>query len=441
MNSTSTGRRPGRAGLPWLVSGFGALSFAFFLGWYGWFASFGVTSFVMGFGMVAAPALGLVWGGYRLERGDIDAARYGRIGQWVVASGVGFLAINVVAIVAYPWYSLAGNIAWAHFSVNVGAVAGFTVGYVEARAIQREVEATAATVRAERLEDEREVLTYLNDLLRHEVLNSAQIIGGHASLLLEDADGRTRRHLETIDRESDALTDVIDDVRAMLNANRGLEATSAVDLSELLTDELSSLDRRVDALEVETEIPASVHVDGNEGIRIIFANLFENAVEHNEREPPRLEVAVSAGPETVSVDVADNGPGIPPKTRETLFERKSENHGLGLYLVRILANRYGGSVELTETGPDGSVFTVTFPRATARDATEPADEATVNDPSTDRASSESGPVREGEADAESAREGEANAGSAGEGEAKAESETGSTSSTRSTSNDRTTGVS
>ncbi len=186
----------------------------------------------------------LIWGGYRLDRSDIETSRYARILQWCVGGSVGFLAINLLTMVFFPWYSLAGNISWAHFSVNAGAVGGFAVGYVEARAIQREVEATVATVRADQLANERELLLYLNDLLRHEVLNSAQIISGHASLLQAECDDeRVRTRLETVERESDDLVDVIDDIRAMLEANRGPETHSTVDLTALLTAQVPNVVR------------------------------------------------------------------------------------------------------------------------------------------------------------------------------------------------------
>ncbi|QSX00965.1 sensor histidine kinase [Haloterrigena alkaliphila] len=372
MNGGSDGG-VGRDSLPWLVSGFGALSFAAVLFQWLWFAStLDTAAYALGFVTVGVPALSLIWGGYHLERSAVDPARYDRVVAWCFGSGAAFLAINVLVIAFFPWYGLAGNLAWAHFALNTGAGAGFVVGYVEARAIQREVEATAAAVRAEQLADERELLTYLNDLLRHEVLNSAQIIGGHASLLREEVDDPDDR-LETIERESDALTDVIDDVRAMLNANQDLETAAVVDLSDLLTDELASLRRQFDDLEIETSIPEAVFVEGNEGISWIFANVLENAIEHDDGDAPRVAVTVETRLETVAVRVADDGPGIPADTRETLFEPKSTNHGLGLYLARILAKRYGGDVELTETGPDGSVFTVTLSRASADGTDEPTD--------------------------------------------------------------------
>ncbi len=358
-----------RSSLPWLVTAFGGLSIAGLVGWWLAFAdTIGATAYLTTLLSIGVPAVGLGWGGHRLTESDIDESRYGRVCKWCFGGAVAFLAVNMLSIVFFPADSVAANTTWAHFALNTGAVGGFAVGYVEARAIQREVEATAATVRARQLEDEQELLAYLNDLLRHEVLNSSQIIGGHATLLQAECDREAvRDRLETIERESDNLVGVIEDVRAMLDANRGPQSGTAVDLVAVLEAQLLEYRTRFDDVDIEADLPETAHVSANEGVKWIFANLLENAIEHNEGRA-RVRVTAERGPETVVVRVADDGPGIAEADRETLFERRSTNHGLGLYLSRILANRYGGGVELVETGPDGSVFGVTLQRAASTDA-------------------------------------------------------------------------
>ncbi|OAQ53369.1 hypothetical protein HTG_07780 [Natrinema mahii] len=355
-----------RSSLPHLISAFGGLSIAGLVGWWLAFADvLGATAYLTSLLSIGIPAVGLGWGGHRLAESDIDESRYARICKWCFGGAVGFLAVNMLSIVFFPADSVAGNTTWAHFALNTGAVGGFAVGYVEARAIQREVEATAATVRARQLEDERELLAYLNDLLRHEVLNSSQIIGGHATLLRSECDREdVHDRLETIEHESDDLVGVIEDVRAMLDANRGPQSGTAVDLVAVLEAQLAACRARFDDADIEADLPDTARVSANEGVEWIFKNILENAVEHNEGEA-RVRVTAETTPRSVVVRVADDGPGIAEADRETLFERRSTNHGLGLYLSRILANRYGGSVELRETGPDGSVFAVTLQRATA----------------------------------------------------------------------------
>ncbi|RQG98778.1 ATP-binding protein [Natrarchaeobius oligotrophus] len=350
---------------PWTVSAFGALSAIALFVWKALFLSLDdAVSLALGFAVIVVPSLALVWAGYRLERGDVPPERYRRIVAWTAGCSVGFLAVNVPPMVLFPWYGIEGTLGWVHFSIVMGAVAGFAIGYVEARSIQQEVEATAAAVRAEQLEYEREMLRYLNDLLRHEVLNSAQIVGGHASLLLaEEPDDRTRSHLETIQRRSESLEDVIDDVRTMLDANECPTENGAVDLSDLVAETVASFRSTYDRATVDATVPASAVVVGNAGVRRIVWNLLENAVEHHDGERPRIDLRVEATADAVVLRVTDDGPGIPEERRGSLFQRKSRNHGLGLYLVRILANRYGGDVELVETGPDGTTVAVTLPRA------------------------------------------------------------------------------
>lgn len=71
--------------------------------------------------------------------------------------------------------------------------------------------------------------------------------------------------------------------------------------------------------------------------------------------------------ENITIFIEDNGPGIPESKRDTLFHhetRHDDNHGLGLTLTQTLINNYGGTVDVPETGADGTVFKLTLPRAT-----------------------------------------------------------------------------
>ncbi|RQG96431.1 sensor histidine kinase [Natrarchaeobius chitinivorans] len=379
--------RSGRDRLPYLVSAFGGVSFLFlFCWWIVFWDALDAIGAVLSVGTIGLPALWLVWGGHRLARNDTEPERYERILRWCFGGALGFLAVNLLVVLFFPWSDAVWNVVWSHFAVTTGAVGGFAVGIVEAKAIQREAEATAAAVRSDQLEHERALLLYLNDLLRHEVLNSAQIVGGHASLLLNgDRDEQTRRRLETIERESDALTSVIEDVRLMLEANERPDRMATIDLSELLRTEVTAARDTHDDAEIDATVPDGITVRGNAGIKRIFSNLLENAIVHNDGTV-RVELTAETASDTVVVTVTDDGSGIPTEWQETLFQRKSRHHGLGLYLVRVLTERYGGTVELTDTGPQGTIVTVTLPLASDRSADRNADTSTDVGSETDDAS-------------------------------------------------------
>ncbi|QKC94085.1 sensor histidine kinase [Mesorhizobium sp. NZP2298] len=103
----------------------------------------------------------------------------------------------------------------------------------------------------------------------------------------------------------------------------------------------------------------------------MFANLVENALRHC---PPgtTIRLSVARQGERVLASVADNGPGIPPDERERVFQRlyrldhsrSTPGSGLGLSLVRAIADLHGASIALDDCRP-GLAVMVGFPLASA----------------------------------------------------------------------------
>jgi two-component system OmpR family sensor kinase len=322
---------------------------------------------LVGRGIVFLFCGGIVASGLWLRRSGLNESRYPRIALWVVTFAVVFLAVNLTLIAIIPAETFYGNLVWALFAIYVGSLGGIVVGIVEARAINRAVRAERAAVRAEQIESQRRWLDYLNSLLRHEVLNNAGIIQGYASLLLDEEEGNlsesARDYLQTIHQQSRDMTEVVRDVRILLQATEQVEEFSPVDIESALTKELSELHVTYD-VETSLTVDDDPRVEADDLLPRIFSNLLSNAVEHNPSDTPRVDVRVDTMSETVHIEIEDNGPGIPDGQRSDLFERGHGDHGLGLYLVEVLVDRYDGSIELTETGPDGTVFTIELPRAT-----------------------------------------------------------------------------
>jgi signal transduction histidine kinase len=108
----------------------------------------------------------------------------------------------------------------------------------------------------------------------------------------------------------------------------------------------------------------------------MLANLLRNAreaIEHQEDRTAPGAVTVSlTHPDSLSViRVADNGPGLPERARERLFQPfagagKAEGTGLGLAIARELAQGHGGDLALVESGPEGAVFEVRLPGAPSK---------------------------------------------------------------------------
>lgn len=99
----------------------------------------------------------------------------------------------------------------------------------------------------------------------------------------------------------------------------------------------------------------------------VLSNLGSNAVEAMANQGNITITATRQGHD-LSLDVADDGPGIPEPVREHLFQPFIGSHrtggmGLGLVTARDLVRAHGGDLVLIETGPDGTRFRLTLPDA------------------------------------------------------------------------------
>jgi two-component system, OmpR family, sensor histidine kinase KdpD len=100
----------------------------------------------------------------------------------------------------------------------------------------------------------------------------------------------------------------------------------------------------------------------------IVANLLDNAVKYSPDGSP-LSVELEEAPGEVRVRVSDRGPGIPEEKRDHVFDRydrgdapgRSGSVGLGLFIVRSLAEGHGGRVWAEDAPGGGACITFTLP--------------------------------------------------------------------------------
>lgn len=304
----------------------------------------------------------LVFGGHRLHEEPLSTSEHRQVLYGTIA-GLGVFAAFVGTLATLQFGSLWNIVAAGRWGASIGAAMGFMIGFVSARSVQEAVELERARVRAETAEEQRELLEYVNSILRHEVLNAANVIGGYATRLAEDEDGS---EAEIIQRQADHLTQITREVRVLIAASENLDVQEPCDVVEIISEELRAVEDREPAVQTHLEAPESAVVVADDLLSRLFSNLIDNAVRHNEGESASVEVNVRTGGDTVTVTVRDNGPGVPEAIRPTLFEPEpgtDAGHGLGLTIVGRLVERYDGSVELTDTGPDGSTFRVELPRS------------------------------------------------------------------------------
>ena len=113
-------------------------------------------------------------------------------------------------------------------------------------------------------------------------------------------------------------------------------------------------------------VDAAIDVDADrEQLFRIFNNLMRNSLESKAQE---VVIEARTNGRWVEIDVSDDGPGLPPKAREKLFQpfegsARAGGTGLGLVIARELVRSHGGDLTLVETGNGGTTFRIALPSA------------------------------------------------------------------------------
>ena len=215
-----------------------------------------------------------------------------------------------------------------------GAVGGIVVGDRSAANADKRAELRRTANRA----------ALVNRLLRHEVINGATIIGGHASLLADHPD--RERAIEAITRAADRITETVETVGriAMPNEERALTDVAIAPILETVVTNHREANPASRTVLDDVDEDLTVVADGR--LEIVFDELLENAVIHGE-EP--ISVDVESTTQAVVVTIADGGSGLEATDRAVLEagefpEYDDPGAGFGLQVVSLLVGRYGGYV-------------------------------------------------------------------------------------------------
>ena len=141
-----------------------------------------------------------------------------------------------------------------------------------------------------------------------------------------------------------------------------------------------SLESIYQDIEQILEVPKTVTVDihaNNEVLDIplipfktVFQNLISNAIKHNNKEHPVIDISLIPSNQYYIIEITDNGPGIDPKYFSLIFKLFQtlqsrddvEGSGIGLCIANKLIINYGGKIEVASDGKLGSTFTIFWPK-------------------------------------------------------------------------------
>jgi PAS domain S-box-containing protein len=264
------------------------------------------------------------------------------------------------------------------------------VGTVLGRVVERTRSERALAAQNDQLRQLDALKDEFVSLVSHELRTPLTSIRGYLELIVEDGDmlpEEHRQYLAVVQRNSERLLRLVGDLLfvAQLDAGRLAVEREELDLAALAAESVQAATPTASARGVEVVLEAAPAPLAGDRSRLaqLIDNLVSNAVKFT-GEGGAVTVRVAPGGSEAVLEVADSGMGIPAEEQAQLFERffRSTNArraavpgtGLGLVIVRAIADAHGGTVELESAEGVGTTFTIRLPAVPAEPAADAPEE-------------------------------------------------------------------
>lgn len=213
--------------------------------------------------------------------------------------------------------------------------------------------------------EERE--EFLHSLLRHDVRNKLQIAKGYFELLEDfDLPEEGEEYIDKSEKSIDEAVNITQKVRKLRRIDQE-EEIGELNLAMIIEtvvdehrDQLSEKGIDIERKNLEAEVM------GGPLLEELFSNLMENSIRHSNCDLIKISAGEDNGEWIVTFE--DNGKGIPDKHKENIFEKghkmgETAGSGLGMFVVRRVAEVYGGTVEVKDSELGGARFDVRLKKA------------------------------------------------------------------------------
>jgi PAS domain S-box-containing protein len=208
-----------------------------------------------------------------------------------------------------------------------------------------------------KVEELIDVLRLINKVTRHDILNNLMIIGGAVDAYLVKRDDKV---FDFVFKAIDKSTELINEMKNLeFLVSRG-EELKPYNIREIIESVVENYSSSVDF-----EIEGDCTVIADEALKSVIDNIVRNAIIHSETN--RIDFKIENKNDFCEIRITDYGIGIPDEIKPKIFEEgfkygKTGHSGLGLYIVKKVIDRCGGSIRVEDNDPRGTIFVVTLRR-------------------------------------------------------------------------------
>ncbi len=216
----------------------------------------------------------------------------------------------------------------------------------------------------------------------HQLRTPLTAMRGNVEMLIDETFGALNKEqhelLDDIDVSTARLITMVNDMLDITKIERNdlemnIERLQVKEIIDSVIADLSVYAQRHEFTIETKDLSPLLYVNADKvRIRQVFQNLIDNAIKYS-RHPGVLTISSSESGTTMEIAFKDNGIGIPKEEQSKLFDRfyrasntsktTSSGSGLGLYIVKSIANQLGGDIRFESEENVGTTFFVSLPIA------------------------------------------------------------------------------
>ena len=202
------------------------------------------------------------------------------------------------------------------------------------------------------MEEMNKTLKVVNSILRHDILNNLTVIGGSLEIYKMKKD---EKFLSSATNAVDRSVDIIKKMK---------EVEVVISPKEMkmmnLRATVDDVVRKFIGYKMRFDVRGEGYVLADDALGSVFENIINNAINHSGSD----FMTISIAPQNdgfCEVRIADQGVGIPTDVKPKIWQEgykygKSGQSGLGLFIVKKVVERYGGTITVEDNQPKGTAF-------------------------------------------------------------------------------------